>query len=345
MNNKMKSLKKWVKDLPGVRYTYTYLKGVVYLRRHYKFGTSHSLLKVMRSYYKAYKSEMYAHEFCYLRYMDLSEEEKRQIVPWEEQHQFYVKVNSMESRAVMDDKYRAYEHFKEYYKRDVIRLTGDVKNDEKTFVDFSRKNGKLIIKPMDACQGSGIRIIDADVLTDNELLEELGHYGGGGVAESLIVQSDILGAFHPKSVNTLRINTVRYDDEVVVKWPCLRVGRGATVVDNAGAGGIFAAIDEKTGVTLKAADEYGNRFTHHPDTNLSLIGFQMPEWDKACEMVRHLAQLLPGNRFTAWDLAYTDNGWVMVEGNVLPLLIWQVAMCKGIREDFENMERRLGLSV
>lgn len=345
MKNMMKSFRKRVKDLPGVRRTYVYLRDLAFLRRHYKFGTKHSLLSLICAYNKAYRNEMHAQEFCYLRYMDLSEEERRQIVPWEEQFQFFIKVNPPEMREVTKDKYRAYELFKEYYKREVIKLTGDVRNDEKTFLDFSRRNGKLIIKPMEASKGTGIRIIDAEALSDKELLDVLGQYNGEGVAEALIVQSDVVGAFHPKSVNTLRINTVRYDDEVEVKWPCFRVGRGDTEVDNAGAGGIFAAIDEKTGVTLKAADEYGNRYTHHPDTNLSLIGFQIPEWDGACEMVRCMAQKLPGNRFIAWDLAYTDNGWVMVEGNALPLIIWQIAMCKGIREDFESMEKRLGLSV
>ena len=40
----------------------------------------------------------------------------------------------------------------------------------------------------------------------------------------------------------------------------------------------FAAIDERTGVTLGVADEKGNAYTHHPDSGLSLLDFQIPRW-------------------------------------------------------------------
>ena len=103
----------------------------------------------------------------------------------------------------------------------------------------------------------------------------------------------------------------------------------------------FAAIDERTGVTLGVADEKGNAYTHHPDSGLPLLGFQIPRWDEACEMVKLLAKGIPDNRYTGWDLALTDEGWLLVEGNYIPLIIWQIAAHKGIRPDFERMRKRI----
>ena len=55
-------------------------------------------------------------------------------------------------------------------------------------------------------------------------------------------------------------------------------------------------------------------------------------------MAIQLASVIPEGCFIGWDLALTDKGWVMVEGNYSPLLIWQIAVGKGVREEFEQMK-------
>lgn len=334
----LSKIKRW----DGVRYVNRYRKSVRYVLKHYKSDKSHSLPYVLATCYKAYRRQIYAYEFCYLKYMDLSAEERRNIVSWEEQREFYSLVNTEKAGELLCDKHSTYLRYKDFYKRELCRVWGQKENDRADFIGFARKHGRLILKPLDAYMGSGIRIIDTEKMTDGELEELLKDYPEGMVAESLIVQSEELGKFHPQSVNTIRVNTIRYDDEVEVKWPCLRIGRGASVVDNAGSGGVFAAIDEN-GVTIGAADEKGNSYMHHPDTGLALTGFRIPHWDEACAMVKQLGFMLPENRFTGWDLALTDNGWVMVEGNYTPLIIWQIAARQGIRPGFEQMRNRLGL--
>lgn len=90
----------------------------------------------------------------------------------------------------------------------------------------------FIFKLLYANQGKGIAIYHSpeDALAD--IVQT-----GGGIVEQLIVQSDELASFNIDSVNTLRINTINYENEVDVLWPCLRMGRKGSVVDNAGMGG------------------------------------------------------------------------------------------------------------
>ncbi len=260
------------------------------------------------------------------------------LVPYREQKALWKQVNASNSKYILSDKYKAYLHFRDYYQRDVV-FVSDRKSDD-DFNSFCHSHPRFIVKPLSGRWGSGIRLVDT---CDGSFCvgDYLDSYPDGFVAEELIKQSAELSNLHPESVNTLRINTVNYGDSVEVKWPCLRIGCGDSIVDNAGAGGVFGAIDVATGVISNVSDEFHHTFTEHPDTGIPLIGFQVPKWKEACEMAKKLAALIPDCHFIAWDLALTDKGWIMVEGNRCPLLIHQIATGKGIRKEFSEMKKRL----
>ena len=259
----------------------------------------------------------------------------REIVPYKNQRAFYKRVNSKQVHDVLCDKYICYKLFKPFYKRDVVLVNRQELSD---FEEFRLKHSRFNIKPLSANCGKGIQIIDskATAVSTEELLS---FYSDGFIAEELIVQNKILARFHPSSVNTLRINTVSFGNSVEIKWPCLRIGCGNSIVDNAGAGGVFGAIDVKSGIIISVSDEFQHTFEVHPDTGVKIVGFQIPLWEEACNLAKKLATLIPEGHFIGWDLALTDNGWVMVEGNYSPLLIWQIAVGKGIKKEFSRMKR------
>ena len=260
------------------------------------------------------------------------------IILFDEQENLWLQVNPIESRIILNDKFKAYLHFKNYYQRDVIFVNGKEAKEE--FKSFCQSHSHFIVKPLAEACGRGIQLIDTN--EDAFSVEDyLNSNPDGFVAEELIKQGDALSILHPESVNTLRINTVNYGSSIEVVWPCLRMGRGDSIVDNAGAGGIFGAVDTATGAIIGVSDEHNHTFVVHPDTGVPLIGFRVPKWGEACEMAKCLAGLIPECHFVGWDLAFTDKGWVMVEGNARPYIIWQIATGKGIRKDFCRMKRRL----
>ena len=67
-----------------------------------------------------------------------------------------------------------------------------------------------------------------------------------------------MAVLHKESVNTLRIHTICFDGDVTVFHPYIRIGRGKSVVDNAGSGGVFTSCNPETGEVLTVVDEYGN---------------------------------------------------------------------------------------
>lgn len=161
--------------------------------------------------------------------------------------------------------------------------------------------------------------------------------------EELISQDDRLGRIHPQSVNTVRVPTIRLNDRTILFHPFFRVGRGESVVDNAGSGGIICALDSKTGTVIAAADEHGNKFTVHPDTKEKLIGFEIPEWDKAVEFVEALVKVVPSNRYTGWDIALTNEGWILIEANARGQWVAQIPLQQGFRKEYMQYMQELNL--
>ena len=212
------------------------------------------------------------------------------------------------------------------------------------FKSFLAEYGSLILKGLNGSFGKGIQIVDASLLETDNWQEKLAKdYPKGFVAEELIRQADVLAQLHPQSVNTLRIHTICYDGQVEVFHPYIRVGRGSSVVDNAGSGGVFSSCDPETGEILTMADETGNTYTNHPDNGFRLVGFRVPKWEEAFAMARQLALHDPSIHYAGWDLALTDAGWVLVEGNPRAQLVFQISEQKGFRPELEAILKKFNL--
>ena len=74
-----------------------------------------------------------------------------------------------------------------------------------------------------------------------------------------------------------------------------------------------------------------------------MIGFQIPRWNEAIEFVKELVQVVPTNRYTGWDVALTDNGWIVVEGNAKGQFVWQIATRFGFKKEIEKIMKELNL--
>lgn len=263
------------------------------------------------------------------------------FVPRWEEEDFYPQVNNKSYATLLTNKYECYEFFRDYYKRDCVLLSENNKSFEglegiRAFID---KHEMFIIKPLASNCGQGIEIVSS---TNQKAEDIFVKHPGDLIIEEIIKQDSRMSVFHPKSVNTVRVFTINYGaDEVDVKWPFFRIGKGDSVVDNVSSGGIGVAVDEKTGRTFHAADEHGHSYSKHPDTGIDLIDFEIPEWDALCQIVKKMAKMCPGCHVMGWDMALTDNGWCVVECNYAPGIAWQYASDTGARKDFEIVRKRL----
>lgn len=279
---------------------------------------------------------------CY-RFHEKGKAQRRAFVADWEHLGYTCALNNPANAEVFDNKWKTYECYRDYYKRTMVLCTGE--ESYGAFEAFVNENDKMIVKPMDASCGNGVRIFDFDkdsTTPDAFFRELLAMYDGRFVVEQLIVQSQEMAAFHPASVNTVRVPTIRLDDETLIIHPFMRMGQHGKNVDNAGAGGIMGVVDVETGRIYATGDEYAQSYDVHPDSNLKILDFVIPRWDEAKALVKELATVLPDNRYTGWDLALTDDGWVLVEANRRGQFVWQIPMQIGFRKEIDGILKRLG---
>ena len=258
-------------------------------------------------------------EYFLFHFKQLSEKGRRQYVGYFDLMDIYERLDTVGSPDLFNDKFSTYKRFKPYYKRNLV-LVKD-KNDKGIFISFLKNKSKIIIKAPDLCAGKRIMELSIPNTNSYEMIFNSLQDSIPFIAEELIIQDQELAKYHPQSVNTIRYNTFFFHEKLVKLQAVVRMGRGESVVDNAGAGGIYAPIDIETGIIKDLArSERGEEFLFHPDTGVQIIGSQIPKWEELNTLLERVVRVVPEQIQVGWDFALTDNGWVMVEGNTNPVL-------------------------
>lgn len=274
--------------------------------------------------------------------------ERMRLIPCSAQNNLFLQANSKEWLFLLGNKGKCYETFKIFYGRDVLVVQKEALGGEGVVSDiacFVEKHPVFIVKPLSSAGGIGVKMMDV-VSSERDYLHELfDNYPDGFIMEERISQVEEMAKLHRSSVNTIRIQTINYGDSIEIKWPCLRTGRGESVVDNVYLGGVFVGIDVNSGKTFgQGKDALGRNYTEHPDSKVQLDGFQIPKWEDLCSMLQEMAKICPTCRVVGWDMALTEKGWVMVEANYGPELIYQDISPEGFYEDFIHVRKRLHAS-
>lgn len=240
-------------------------------------------------------------------------------------------IGTDESRNTLDNKYLCHKKFEKYYHREVIHLPEEREN----FSSFAARHPSFIVKPINQGGGKGVFKVNLDQSSSDidEIYTEQIEKIGSCVIEECIDQDPSFSSFHPNSVNTLRIVTFRRNGNVDLLFAFLRFGRDNSCVDNGALGGIIASVDLDSGIVNSVGRTEDNHvFTVHPNTGKQIIGFRIPEWEAAVSLSKELADILPDHPCIGWDLAYTANGWIMVEGNRRTMFVGpQLTLKVGLR--------------
>ncbi len=129
----------------------------------------------------------------------------------------------------------------------------------------------------------------------------------------------------PKALQTVRIVTfIRKDSIPILIWSLPKFIVGDNVADNTCHGrtnNFYAFADSQTGRVDKGfvfRSEKGiiEDISLHPDTGKSIEGFMLPCWDEVVELVKKASKVFLPIRSVGWDIAITDDGPSIVEGNI-----------------------------
>lgn len=241
-------------------------------------------------------------------------------------------MNNIKEAQVFNHKFKTYQVFGRYYGRNVIRIKTE--SDYHKFEKFLKEHSEFVKKPVFAGAGRGIELVKTNTISPRDYFNSLTKQGEH-IIEERIYQSDTMAKLNISSVNTIRCITLNTSDGVKIIYTFLKVGQNGSFVDNGGAGGILAGIDEKTGIIITHGyDEFATEYIAHPNSGVIFKGYSFPQWNEMKSMCCEMANMIPNVRCIGWDMALTDNGWVVVEGNGATQFIGpQIVFKRGIKQE------------
>lgn len=254
----------------------------------------------------------YAHQY---EFYNKTEEEREEFVSMAKMTYFYRRFIPGNVKAIFRNKNNFLTFFSKYIHRDWIYTP------EASYEVFSQlvSNYDCIIKPCDGKRGKGIHKIwkDSDHKDDKDLYDKC--VKDQMMVEQCIESCEELKAFHPQSLNTIRVVTIANKEKACVFSGVFRTGVGDSVVDNSHAGGVSAQINVEKGVVeTEGANTNGERFVCHPDSGITFKGYRIPQWDIIVETCCEAAKMTD-NPITGWDVTINNNGEVeFVEANFAP---------------------------
>lgn len=221
------------------------------------------------------------------------------------------KYNNKEKAYMFDDKQIFNEKFQQFLGRKYLKLD----NNLEAFKKFLKNQKEIMVKPIDGEGGKGVEKIltDSDAkelyqrLIDNKQI----------LVEEVIKQHKQMNKLYDKSVNTLRMFTFVKDGKAYFLQAILKIGNGG-VIDNFSSGGMYTFVDDDGIVLAPAIDQADNYYEKHPLTNEKIVGFQVPLFKESVELVKRAALVVPDMAYVGWDVAISENGPLLVEGNWFP---------------------------
>ena len=254
-------------------------------------------------------------DYALFEMYNLSNAQRKTVVTRGINNSFIKRFNDPEFRYIFNDKRIFNSKFSDFINR---RWLDVEKADNKALEDFIKLNPQFLAKPATGMCGKGIEKLNASDfssvkelkahLVENKLL----------LLEEILIQHPVMSRLHPHSVNTCRVITLFKDGKAHVVAAYLRIGCGSHV-DNFNSGGMVVPVNEETGeITYPAINKSGEVFELHPLTNIAINGFKIPLWDEVRTTALKASSVVPQVGLVGWDVALTDKGVVIIEGNDFP---------------------------
>lgn len=252
------------------------------------------------------------HNYEVMGFADLSDAQRKTFFTFSDNIAMMEKYNSKKHEAIFYNKFIFSKVFSDFYGRKCIMTNYLTKEDFEKFMDGEQK---IVYKPVNAAQGRGVEVLDAKDFDSIDKLFEYVSSLPAGIIETWIVQHSEVSALYKNAVNPIRINTVFTKDKLHIMTSTLSIGHNSKIA-NASINALFALVDPKTGEVLTDACDYdGGVYKTHPETGATFKGFKIPYWQETLQMLEKAVRTMHQVGYVGWDIAITESGPVIIEGN------------------------------
>jgi len=282
-------------------------------------------------------------------------------------------VNSEEARELVNDKVKFLQRCDEYG-LSTPAILGVVSSDQadhspdgpphiRTAEQFlkivnERGAGRYLLKPMRGSRGQGIQCIEVteDKVSDvsgepidiqNFLNDLMDHQSLFILQKYLFPHPELRPIMPGGCLGTARMLTINTDGAPRVYLACYKVPTGDNVTDNfhfATTGNLVGEVDLESGRLLNVIGPdpqilgLVGDVAVHPDSGVSLQGFEIPCWGELVSLTEDAAKAFHELGTVGWDVALTEDGPCLIEGNS-HYGCEQVVVGRGQKAEFEELFR------
>ena len=267
------------------------------------FDIIHCGLKYQAGYYDYQEFEFYL----------LNKEERKTYLTRGINNSLVKKYNNKDLTYLLQDKIEFNKKFNKYLKREWIDLRNTSLEEFEKFLD---KKDYVIAKELDNCGGKGITKVKVDKKNAKKIRNEL-IKNKQYLVEEMIIQNKKIDKLYNGSVNTLRFFTFFDGKETHILNSIFKIGNNG-FVDNFSSGGMYTFLNKEGKVICPAIDQADNKIEVHPTSKEKIIDFVIPNFDKACKLVKEASKDIKEIQYIGWDVAILENDACLVEGNEFP---------------------------
>lgn len=303
------------------------MKSLIYKIKCFKGGTIKSIFNIVgKIHKKTHKLRIYLLfdiVFCSIKYgsgpydyqefefYNLNSKERKTYLTRVKNNQIVKMFNDKEMSRKFDDKIEFNKIFNKYLKRDWLYID----NNYEEFVKFCDGKSDFIAKPVDGSGGEGIELIKVDQKKLKSIYEYLVS-NNKLLVEEKIIQNKKIAKLNSTSVNTFRIVTFFDGKDTHILNVVFKIGNGG-VTDNFSSGSMYTFVRDGK-IIVPAIDRDDNIFYEHPISKIKIVGYEIPNYDKAIDLVKKCAKEVSEVKYVGWDVAITDNDAIIIEGNCFP---------------------------
>lgn len=273
-----------------------------------RLGCMADILRCMKKFDAGY------YDYLIFHFWELTDEQKDTYLTRFRNKRLLNLVNDESFSHIFNNKNEFNEVFKDYIGREFIDMKTASRED---VIGFFNTRDEIFAKMTDLSCGIGSELLKTADFESADAFYDYVSEKGFGTLEDVIKNHPALAKIYDGAADTMRMITLIDNDGVPhLIYAVQKFGINGRIVDNFG---VHGPVDTETGEFLYPAHSGDTKldgmFTEHPNSHEKLVGFRVPMFKEAKEMVLKAALVVPQMRYVGWDVAVTPTGPAIIEGN------------------------------
>ena len=246
-------------------------------------------------------------------YINLSKSQKDTFVTTKTFYKIHNYLNDSKYLTCFNNKLIFNSIFRDYLRRSYINLLECSKLD---FMNFLSGKNVVFAKIPDGFGGHGVSRLVLKEYDLEKLYKQL-LKNGQYLIEEEIVQCKELNKINPNVVCSFRVITLYKNGKVYILNNALRVNKDSSEIIGC-TNDLYFSFNEDGIIDSNVIDDYGQIYKMHPLTGMEFKRVKLDFVKEAFEMCKKAALRIPQVRYVGWDVAFTDKGPLIIEGNEYP---------------------------